>query len=149
MILICSRIKIKQGSTSCSTKELDVLPFFAFWRMCFLAGRIPVPCTNMPRGRRIAVVYQILSNFLDSCNKIISPHKSIFNKSQRMCFYFGKNAFSALRPLWMLKDLCGNKWSYAFFGAVSLRKRDSPFSVIRHFSIFFGWTNCIIPGIMV
>ena len=32
-----------------------------------------------------------------------------------MCFYFGKNAFSALRPLWMLKDLCGNKWSYAFF----------------------------------
>ena len=36
-----------------------------------------------------------------------------------MYFYFGKNAFSALRSLRMLKNLCGNKWGYAFFGCVA------------------------------
>lgn len=39
-------------------------------------------------------------NFLDDCDTINSPHK-FYNQSshQRMCFYFGKNAFSALRSL--------------------------------------------------
>ena len=33
-----------------------------------------------------------------------------------MCFYLGKNAFSALAVSVKVDILCGNKWSYAFFG---------------------------------
>jgi len=69
----------------------------------------------LPKGKRKAVVYQILLNFLDKYAIIILPHKSIGISVGNVFLLFGKNAFSALRSLRVPEDLCGNKWSYAFF----------------------------------
>jgi len=53
-------------------------------------------------------------------------HKSIMESPQGMCFYFGKNAPSALRSLWVPKicvatngvvrfSVCSSIWGYTLF----------------------------------
>ena len=54
--------------------------------------------------------------FWNDCDKMMLPHKFIFSCCKRAFFTFGKNAGSAFVRFGVGLNLCGNKWSYAFFG---------------------------------
>ena len=68
---------------------------------------------SIPKGKRKGA---FPLNFRDWCDTIILPHKFIFSKSEACVFTLVKMQALLSYAYGVGINLCGNKWSTAFFG---------------------------------